>query len=792
MYPVTCTLVDQISFSIHPSIKNKPSSWVREYATNWKKVTGTLDDLRKHVMNGSAFVAASMTGPDRTSAAFESSSLAVVDVDHGLTVDEFLKHPLASKAAWVYTTTSHDPANDKERFRVIFRLPDVITDPDLYKEIVTVLVKKTHADEACTDCCRTFYGNDNAQQPLINDDAVLGHDIIEEAKKSLVIRRNTYDRRKEDIDDHSIQLAIYCLENIITPTVDGERDRFIKVTVSASSGGDDIFPYWSDWASRCHHGSGTKSKQSTERYFRTFRGDSLATIFWEATNCDPTWRQNIPQELKSNSNHLLGHYGSTFAGYEQSAFEGPDDDEYFDDSSIATTQQTQGLFGDRPWEVASSAIIETEEPDNDFDDEADTEPDDVDGDAVNRGRPGENQVDRVRELMPQLFPGLRLNVMNQQLEFGPKNQARPIHDPTLMYLPVSQRANTVFPKTLVFDIASDMGYQNRYHPVKKYLEECAARNEQCPYFDRLATEILGVPTDPLENPIMPDGSTLADVILKRFLIGAVARVIDPGCVHDWMPVLIGSQNCGKSTFFSYLTPPHPVAGTYPWVTTMQQSIEYLKDKPHALHAGFIVVMDEFERYTKRKYSEELKNLVSVGTDRSARKYENEKSYPRAFVLAGATNSSDFLSDPSGNRRFLPIKVVGKVPSKENPSIKIIDLDRLKKDRDSIWVSAYLRYQDKPQHVFTSAEISYISDYADSFTRDQPYELAVREVLKRHTSGWHQGRPYITLAEMFNELDIPITQQSQMSRNITDCMTREGCEKKKIKKNGEQFRVWIKT
>lgn len=291
---------------------------------------------------------------------------------------------------------------------------------------------------------------------------------------------------------------------------------------------------------------------------------------------------------------------------------------------------------------------------------------------------------------------------------------------------------------------------------------------------------------------MRDGSTLADVILKRFLIGAVARVIDPGCVHDWMPVLIGSQNCGKSTFFSYLTPPHPINGTYPWVTTMQQSIEYLKDKPHALHAGFIVVMDEFERYTKRKYSEELKNLVSVGTDRSARKYENEKSYPRAFVLAGATNSSDFLSDPSGNRRFLPIKVVGKVPSKENPSIKIIDLDRLKKDRDSIWVSAYRRYQDKPQHVFTSAEISYISDYADSFTRDQPYEVAVREVLKRHTSGYHQNKPYITLADMFSQLDIPITQQSQMSRNITDCMTREGCEKKKIKKNGEQFRVWIKT
>ena len=230
MYSVSCTLVDQVSFSIHPSIKNKPSSWAREYASHWEKKTGSLEDLRKYVMNGSAFVAASMTGPNRTSAAFESSSLAVVDVDHGLTVDEFLKSPLAAKAAWVYTTTSHDPSKNKERFRVIFRLPKVITDPDLYKEIVTVLVKQTNADEACTDCCRTFYGNDNAQQPLINDDAVLGYDIIEEAKKAMVVRRNTYDRRKEDIDDHSIQLAIYCLENIITPTADGDRKRFVDIT----------------------------------------------------------------------------------------------------------------------------------------------------------------------------------------------------------------------------------------------------------------------------------------------------------------------------------------------------------------------------------------------------------------------------------------------------------------------------------------------------------------------------------------------------------------------------------
>ena len=196
--------MSEISFSIHPSIKNKPQHWESKFAFNWQKQTGTLEDLRKQVMNGSAFVAAAMKGDHRNSAAFEGSSLAVVDVDDGLTVEGFLANPLAEKAAWVYTTTCHDPAYYKERFRVIFQLPELIEDPDLYKEIVTLLVNQTGADKQCTDCCRTFYGNDQATEPIKKKEAVLDISINEDAKRSIVIRRKTYERRKEDIDENSI------------------------------------------------------------------------------------------------------------------------------------------------------------------------------------------------------------------------------------------------------------------------------------------------------------------------------------------------------------------------------------------------------------------------------------------------------------------------------------------------------------------------------------------------------------------------------------------------------------
>ncbi len=204
-------------------------------------------------------------------------------------------------------------------------------------------------------------------------------------------------------------------------------------------------------------------------------------------------------------------------------------------------------------------------------------------------------------------------------------------------------------------------------------------------------------------------------------------------------------------------------------------------------------MDEFERYTKRKYVEELKNLVSVSVDRSARKYENEKSYPRSFVLAGATNNTDFLVDPSGNRRFLPIIVQGKVASKENPNIKIIDLDRLKRDRNSIWAAAYAHYCDQPNHVFTSHELNHVSDFTDSFTRDNPIDAKVIECVQQNTTGYtNDGSSYVTLHDIYNWLEIPITQHRQMSQDIIDCLKRMDYKNKKIKKNGKQLRVWIKS
>jgi len=815
---------DQLAYSINPAIHNKPATWDPRFASGWLSCEGALFDLRQHVEAGTAFIAAAMSSDHRTSAAFLHADLVVIDIDSGLTLEGFASHDLAPLAAYLYTTCSHDPAAGKHRFRVLFRLPRRIEDPDLYKAIVTILTRALGGDKSCTDPCRLFYGNANGSCPAWNPGALLPESLIDDARKELALSRTRYERARQDHDELSIQRAIYVLDQIIPPTNDGERDAFIKVTAAASSGGDALFPAWCDWATRGHHGSGKNARQASEKFFRGFHGrSSLATLFYLAGEIDPDWRSSLPEELKGSETPSFFQQTGV-AGYDHEDFLGLDP---FDDAPLLNPSQlaTQSLFDPAaPW--AKTAVIAKPEPpeqhpdleDRDSGDLDDFDPD-IDPDELSDmemldegfevaarhadtlGEPiktrrnkvvKEDTIQAIKDRLLLLYPGLRLNAMSLRLEYGPAHQPRVIQDPSQLYAFISAGTGQVFQKTLVYDVAHIIGQQNLYHPVRAYLEHCASYAEPCGYFNTLASELLGVPTDDTQSPRFDNGDLVADVILKRFLIGAVARAVKPGCTHDWMPILIGSQNAGKSTFFHYLTPPSPDCDhNYPWVSTIQQSIAQLKEKPHIMHSGWFIIFDEVERYFKRQYTEELKNLISVSVDLSARKYENERNFSRGFVLCGATNSVDFLCDPTGNRRFLPIMVKGKVPSPKNPRVKIIDLDRLKQDRDAIWSAAYRAYLAGEPHTFSSYELNQIEDYLNGFQRDTPIETEVLRVLEINNSGIYRDESYVTLSDVFKWMDIPLERHSNMLQPITDVMKRHGWKMKRIRAMNRMFRVWMR-
>jgi hypothetical protein len=838
-----------LPISIHPRIHDKPE-WRPGFGSGWQQTELSLRSLVELVGQGRAFIAAAMNSGKRTSEAFVHSDLAVVDIDHGMGLDDFHAHPLAAHAAFLYTTSSHRPVPGKHRFRVGFLLPERISDGELYKSLITLLIRELGGDQCCSDPCRIFYGCSTGHQEILSEERTLPGEWIARARDHLRQLKQKLSAA-QDYDPIDLEQAIYVLSEVLDPTSDGERDIFVRVTAAAASAGSDLYPAWSDWASRGHHGKGKNARQTSERFFKGFSGkSSLATLFYLAQQQDPNWRRSLPEHLRKDG--YLPPVAAAGYGFED--FMGDEEDlADFDltpgepagaqtptpsildlseaDWAAMRERQRQASAGiGSPAAAANTSGAGSPAPtgppprhasNDDPDDPFAGEPqsDEMDpaavaagdfddsGDPIKKRKPGRPKGSRsrkgsgdgdseftipvIKEAVRGCYPDLRLNRLTYNLEYGSRQTPQVIDDPTMAYIPVSEAAGRNLPKQMVTDIARTVGEENAYSPVRLYLEQCAKEATPITYFDTLAQELLGVEAESDDNPRLPTGRLYADEVVRRFLVGAVARALDPGCPHSWMPILVGPQNMGKSHFFEYLTPPHPLNTNYPWAPTVQQGIAKLKERPHILHAGWLVLLDEVERYFKRQYTEELKNLLSVATDRSDRKYENERSFPRSFVLCGATNTINFMVDPTGNRRFMPIRVPGKVPAPEDPSIRIIDLDRVKLERNGIWAAARQAYLDGEPHEFSSYELMRVEPVHSAHTMDDPLEGALRHVLSRQISFIHKERPAYLMSDIFNWLELPVDRSTTMTRQISDELRRMGYENMLARVQGTPTRFWQK-
>ena len=498
-----------MEFSTHPRIRNKPVVFEPGFSRDWQTKTGELHDLQSHVSSGGAFIPAVMTGDRRSSAAFKSSELAVVDVDHGLSIEEFRRHPLAKHASWVYTTASHTEENN--RFRVVFRLPQVITNAELYRAITTILIRSIGGDKACSDACRLYYGYSEATHPIWQPAAVLDCSLVEEAKAEAELERARFKQATSDFDEDDILRAIFCLEEIIEPTSDGEREpKFLPITMACNRVGAAIFPAWSDWASRGYHGK--KNGQSSERYFNSSKSNkhTLGTIFHHANLDDPEWRKRLPPELivRSEYNPAAGMPG--VVGYEHSAYcEEDEGDAIFDltyeEFAAANHQKvaTKSIFdAERPW-----TFDPTDEPEIPEDDEpAQRGP----GRPANERRPEQ----LTREAVTSCYPDLRYNTTTGCYEFGPITDPREISNDQIerAYLEVSWSMEASFQKLMVKDTICTIADQNRYSPVVSYLNHCVANAKPIDYFDRIASTLLGSPPEGVNNPRLKSGQLFSSTL----------------------------------------------------------------------------------------------------------------------------------------------------------------------------------------------------------------------------------------------------------------------------------------
>lgn len=179
--------------------------------------------------------------------------------------------------------------------------------------------------------------------------------------------------------------------------------------------------------------------------------------------------------------------------------------------------------------------------------------------------------------------------------------------------------------------------ENKFNPVVGYLEQLEWDGTE--RIKNLLPEYLGV-----------EQNEYSETVMRLFMLGAISRAYKPGCKFDYMPVLVGEQGVGKSTFFKVL------AGNDAWYNDNFNTIEGDK-ATEKLRGMWIVELAELLATKKAKEVESIKAFITSTVDSYRAPYNRRtEQRPRVCVFAGTTNNSHFMTDRTGNRRYLPLVV----------------------------------------------------------------------------------------------------------------------------------------
>lgn len=199
----------------------------------------------------------------------------------------------------------------------------------------------------------------------------------------------------------------------------------------------------------------------------------------------------------------------------------------------------------------------------------------------------------------------------------------------------------------VLNIISIVAHENAFQPVVDCFNNDLPEWDGKPHVENLLPDLLGAVKNELNTEL-----------LKLWMQGAINRAFNPGCKFDYMLVLVGEQGKGKSTFFSKMAIKEE--WYYDNFNTIQGDAAFEK-----LRGLWIPELGELLALKSAKDTESIKAFISSRKDRYRDKYGKlTETRPRRCVFAGTTNSMQFLQDKTGNRRFLPIRIFLKHPTKD--------------------------------------------------------------------------------------------------------------------------------
>ena len=256
-------------------------------------------------------------------------------------------------------------------------------------------------------------------------------------------------------------------------------------------------------------------------------------------------------------------------------------------------------------------------------------------------------------------------------------------------------------------------HTNRVHPVCEYLRSLSW--DGTPRIDSWLHTYLGTPDTLYERGV---GS--------KWLISAIARVVEPGCQADCTLILEGAQGLGKTRAFRTLVPVDD------WFASTGLDLGN-KDSLDALRAVWIYGLDELDSLRRGEVTR-WKSFLTQNRDHYRPPYARRaRDFARQNVFCGTTNESEYLSDRTGNRRFWPVKA---------GTTGEIDYLAIRRDRDQLWAEAFARQvAGEEWHINKDSGLRLLAEQQqDERVQEHPWEEPIRVWLERPLVTGSDGHP----------------------------------------------------
>lgn len=275
---------------------------------------------------------------------------------------------------------------------------------------------------------------------------------------------------------------------------------------------------------------------------------------------------------------------------------------------------------------------------------------------------------------------------------------------------IEKKFSVTFSVSIVRDVVELVGRENGYHPVRDYLD--GLKWDGVGRIDTWLERYAGVGSGGVggrEGDVSGGGREGAFVraVSALVLIAAVRRVRVPGCKFDEMLILEGPQGGGKSSLWRVMAGEEWFSDDCPLGASGREFVE-------STEGSWIIEAAELASF-RRGDHKRLKSILSQPVDKARKAYGYiSERRPRQFILVGTTNESEYLEDPTGGRRYWPVRV-GE-----------IDIEGLGEVRDQLWAEAAAR-EASGESIRLDQGLWYVASEEQGERRvHDPWEDLVRE------------------------------------------------------------------